>query len=139
MKIEINPDRDHIKWERISEIFLLINWGVRIPEDVKASFLTSSYICIVTESNEIIGFGRTVDDGKYYANLVDVAIHPDFQGKGIGKQVVKALTDQLVGYQFITLTAAPGKAGFYEKLGWLNQKSAYLIPKDEKQIKEHCE
>lgn len=139
MTIEINPNRDKIQWERISEIFLLINWGVRTPEDIKASFLTSSYICIVKKKNEIIGFGRTVDDGKYYANLVDIAIHPDYQGQGIGKKIVEAISEQLVGYHFITLTAAPGKAGFYEKIGWLNQKSAYLLPKDEKQIKEHCE
>jgi len=136
---EINPDLDSIKWERISEIFELVNWGFRSPTDIEAVFRKSSFTCFVKDNDEIIGFGRTVDDGKYYALLVDIALHPDYQMKGIGTRLVNELKSRLIGYNFITLTAAPNKEGFYKKLGWKKQKSAYLFPKDEKQIIDHCE
>ncbi|MDP4933726.1 MAG: GNAT family N-acetyltransferase, partial [Salibacteraceae bacterium] len=75
----------------------------------------------------------------YYALLVDVVIHPDYQAKGIGKTLVTELKNSLVGYEFITLTAAPNKDGFYQKIGWKRQKSSFIFPKDEKQANEHCE
>ena len=86
-----------------------------------------------------MGFGRTVDDGKYYALLVDVIVHPEHQSKGIGTQIVNELKSRLIGYNFITLTAVPNKEGFYQKIGWEKQKSAYIFPKDDKQRLEHCE
>ncbi len=56
-----------------------------------------------------------MDDGKYYALLVDIVIHPDHQSKGLGKTIVSELKNRLEGYEFITLTAAPNKDGFYKK------------------------
>ncbi len=136
---ELNPKLDLVNWKKISELFRLVNWGERELKEIEKSFRKSSVTCFVKDENEIIGFGRTVDDGKYYALLVDIVIHPNYQSKGIGKSIVNELRNRLDGYDFITLTAAPNKEGFYQKLGWKKQKSAYIFPKDEKQIYEHCE
>ena len=139
IKFEINPDLTQINWQHVSNLFQLVNWGTRPPKDSESSFRQSSFVSIVRSENDIIGFGRTVDDGKYYALIVDVVIHPKFQGQGIGTKIVAELKDQLKGYEFVTLTAAPGKDGFYEKTGWKKQKSSFIWPKDEKQAEEHCE
>ncbi len=136
---EINPDLASINWEELTAIFQLVNWGFRSPDEIKSAFEKSSFTCFVKEEKTIIGFGRTVDDGKYYALLVDVVVHPNHQAKKFGKTIVTKLKDSLVGYSFITLTAAPNKDGFYKKIGWKKQKSAFIFPKDEKQLKEHCE
>ena len=136
---QINPNLNSINWEKVSELFQKVNWGIRNPKDIERSFSKSSITCFVKDDDEVIGFGRTVDDGKYYALLVDIVIHPDYQSKGIGATIVNELKKGLRGYNFITLTAAPNKEGFYRKLGWKKQKTAFIFPKDEKQIKEHCE
>jgi ribosomal protein S18 acetylase RimI-like enzyme len=139
ISFELNPTLDLVNWKRISELFMLVNWGVREPKEIEKSFRASSVTCFVKEENEIIGFGRTVDDGKYYALLVDIVIHPNHQSKGIGKSIVNELRSRLEGYEFITLTAAPNKEDFYHRIGWKKQKSAFIFPKDEKQFNEHCE
>jgi ribosomal protein S18 acetylase RimI-like enzyme len=139
ISFELNPTLALVNWKRISELFVLVDWEKRAPKEIEKSFRTSSVTCFVKDENEIIGFGRTVDDGKYYALLVDIVIHPDYQSKGIGKSIVNELRNRLEGYEFITLTAAPNKEGFYQKIGWKKQKSAFIFPKDEKQINEHCE
>ncbi|WP_426430912.1 GNAT family N-acetyltransferase [Winogradskyella sp. HB-48] len=139
MEVIINPDLETINWKDISELFQHVNWGIRQPEDIKNAFKKSSVTCFVKDKNRVVGFGRTVDDGKYYALLVDVVVHPEYQAKGIGTQIVNEIKSRLNSYNFITLTAAPNKEGFYEKLGWKKQKSAYIFPKDEKQGLEHCE
>lgn len=139
MQVELNPALDQVDWEQISSLFELVNWGKREPEEIKRAFSQSSVTCIVKNGADIVGFGRTVDDGKYYALLVDIVVHPSFQAKGIGRTIVNELMGQLHGYNFITLTAAPNKEGFYQNLGWKKQKSAFIFPKDEKQMLEHCE
>ena len=139
MKIQINPNLNNIDWNEISNIFELVDWGHRLPGDIKNAFQKSSVTCFITKNNAVLGFGRSVDDGKYYALLVDIVVHPNHQGKGIGKMIVNEIKNRLIGYNFITLTAAPNKERFYQKLGWEKQKSSYIFPKDEKQRKEHCE
>lgn len=139
MEVLVNPDLKTIDWKVISEIFQEVNWGIRQPEEIKNAFKKSSVTCFIKDEESIVGFGRTVDDGKYYALLVDVVVRPKYHSQGIGTQIVNVLKDRLVDYSFITLTAAPNKEGFYQKIGWEKQKSAYIFPKDERQRIEHCE
>ena len=87
----------------------------------------------VYHGGTLIGFGRTLDDEKYYALIVDVAVKPEFQGAGFGRDIVTYLKDQLSSYRFITLTCAPGKDEFYTRLGWQKQKSAFIWPVSENQ------
>ena len=139
LNYQLNPKLKTRDWQRISELFELVNWGKRAPNEIRNAFNKSSFVYVVRANKEIIAFSRTMDDGMYYALLVDVVVHPDYQGVGIGKRMVDELVLQLKGYEFITLTAAPNKEGFYKKIGWRKQKSAFIVPKDLKQEKEHCE
>lgn len=72
------------------------------------------------EGDELVGTGRIVSDGFYQAFICDVIIHPEYQGRGIGK----AITEKLMNYSrengvvFLQLSCAKGKTGFYEKLGF---------------------
>lgn len=127
-----------IDWQQIADMFLAVGWNARTPENIQLSFERSSHVCFIKEGNDIIAFGRTVDDGLYYGLIVDVAVRPDKQALGLGTQIVSHLRDQMKGYSFITLTAAPGKDGFYEKTGWKKQKSAFIWPRDSKQEEQHC-
>ncbi len=120
MSFELNPILDSVNWIRISELFELVNWGIREPKEIEKSFRASSVTCFVKDESEIIGFGRTVDDGRYYALLVDIVIHPNHQSKGIGKSIVNELQNRLEGYEFITFTAAPNKEDFHHKI-WLEK------------------
>ncbi len=135
----IQNNLENVNWRRVSELFESVGWGYRSPEKIEESFRASTHTCFIcTDKQELVAFGRTVDDGIYYALLVDVVVHPDFQGKGLGKTVVENLKSKLAGYNFVTLTAAPEKDGFYKKMGWKRQKSAFIWPKDEKQEQQHC-
>lgn len=78
-----------------------------------------------------------MDDGRYYAMLVDVVVKPSHQKLGLGREVVSYLRERLTSYNFITLTAAPGKEAFYLKLGWQRQETAMIWPVSESQREQH--
>jgi predicted N-acetyltransferase YhbS len=128
----------NVDWNAVAALFVEVGWGERQPEQIRAAFEKSSYVIFIYEAGELVAVGRTMDDGCYYAMLVDVAVKPTVQGRGIGSDVVHYLREQLVGYRFVTLTAAVGKDEFYLKLGWLRQKSAMIWPMSGQQREAHA-
>lgn len=137
MKIEFNSNIESVNWQRASEIFSLVGWGVRNAEDIQLAFGKSSFVRFAYSNNILVGFGRTVDDGRYYALIVDLVVHPDFQRRGIGSNILLDLKNSLEGYVFTTLTSAVGKEEFYEKQGWKKQTTGFIWPRSEKQRKEN--
>ncbi|MBN8222626.1 MAG: GNAT family N-acetyltransferase [Spirochaetes bacterium] len=136
----LSEEREMIPWQRVCELLEKVGWGVRAHDLVRDSFEKSKYAVFVWHGDKLVGFGRGMDDGHYYAMLVDIVIDPEHQAKGLGKKITTLLKDRLLNdkFIFITLTAAVGKNDFYRKLGWRQQKSAYIWPKDTKQADAHA-
>jgi hypothetical protein len=129
---------ENVDWSSVATLFEEVGWGQRDPELIRCAFEKSSHVMFVHDGKELIAFGRTLDDGCYYAMLVDVVVKPGLQLGGLGREIVTYLREQLTGYKFITLTTAPGKDEFYLKLGWLRQGSAMIWPVSEVQRELHA-
>jgi GNAT superfamily N-acetyltransferase len=140
-ELRLNPDLETIDWKNVDLLFEKVNWSERSVPDMKYAFGRSSFkVFLYNETGEIIAFGRTIDDGRFYAQLADIVVDPAYQGHGLGKLVVETLTDQLKDFNFITLTSASYSADkFYRRLGWEKQSSAFIFPLSEKQYRKHTE
>jgi ribosomal protein S18 acetylase RimI-like enzyme len=68
----------------------------------------------------LVGFARCTGDGVIEATVWDVAVHPLYQGAGLGKQLMVYVLDLLKAMQVerISLFADPGVVGFYSAQGW---------------------
>ena len=68
----------------------------------------------------LIGFARCTGDGILEATVWDVAIHPIYQGSGLGKELMKYILENLrgMGISRVTLFADPGVVAFYKSQGW---------------------
>jgi aralkylamine N-acetyltransferase len=139
MKIVYTNSTENIDWGDVTKLFQAVGWGERIPENVRRAFEHSSFMRFAWIDRELVGVGRTVDDGYYYGWIVDLAILPQYQGQGIGTKILSELERDLQPFLTTMLTAAPGKGGFYEKLGWHKQRSAYILPRSEQQKHSLCE
>lgn len=139
MNIRYVNETKEVDWQQVAKIISTIGWGERSPEDLKCAFQKSTAVRFAYIDNELVGMGRTVDDGQYYGWIVDLAILPAHQGKGIGTYILKELEEDLKPFETTMLTAAPGKSGFYEKLGWLKQTAAYIWPRSEEQKRAFTE
>ncbi|RDZ44279.1 N-acetyltransferase [Haloferax sp. Atlit-10N] len=68
----------------------------------------------------VVGMGRLVGDGGTVFQVVDVAVHPDHQGRGLGTRVMDALVDYLdreaPPSAFVNLLADVD--GYYERWGF---------------------
>ena len=71
--------------------------------------------------------GETFSADGVKITIRGVAVHPGFQGRGLGREIIGRLRDASASHRKIILYANPGKEGFYEKLGFLPMKTAMAI------------
>jgi aralkylamine N-acetyltransferase len=130
---------DHgISWVEVAALFRAVGWGERDPDEVRVAFARSTFKAFAFEGGELVGFGRTIDDGRFYATVVDVVVSPAHQRQGVGRAIVEDLQSRLQGFLVVTLTAAPPVQPFYRKLGWRNQTTAMIRPRSPEQARLNC-
>ena len=116
-----------ISTRQLNDLHQAVGWSSRslaqLEQALKASFSYVSAIHVHQDKEQLIGFARAISDGVFHATLLDIAVHPDFQGRKVGKNVVKTLVEQLHQAQIkdITLFASLHLVDFYHKLGFLSQ------------------
>jgi ribosomal protein S18 acetylase RimI-like enzyme len=120
-------DQESINWDELSNLYRIAPLGAKKPEDLKIAFSNSRYKCFVFDNEKLIGVGRALADGVDCSYLCDVAVHPDYQGMGLGKEIINKLKEFSAGHKKIILYANPGKEGFYQKLGFMRMRTAMAI------------
>ncbi len=124
-------DPSEVDWDELSELLRLAPLSDTPPEQLKIAFSNSRFMCFVYFKNRLVGAGRALSDGIDCSYIADIAVHPDFQGRGLGKAIVSKLVDLSEGHRKIILYSNPGKEGFYKKLGFLRMKTAMAIYNDQ--------
>ncbi|WP_346879495.1 GNAT family N-acetyltransferase [Clostridium sp. UBA3061] len=135
MNIKIEKNCDNVDWSLIPEILKL--GGMRyFDEATHKKAFENSYIAIfVYDNDNLIGFGRALSDGVYQGAIYDVAILPQYQGKGIGKLIVSTILESLPGCNVI-LYAAMGKEGFYNSFNFRKMKTGMALFNNAENMKE---
>jgi len=77
-------------------------------------------ISVYSKENEIIGFGRVISDGELHALICDVIIMPEYQGLGLGSELLQKLIMKCKKHDIlmIQLFSAKDKYRFYETHGF---------------------
>ena len=115
-------DHSEVDWDELSELYRIAPLGEISPEDLATAFSNSKFKSFVYLNNTLIGVGRGLADGVDCSYICDVAVHPEYQGIGLGKKIVEKLVAVSEGHKKIILYASPGKEGFYRKLGVLSNE-----------------
>ncbi|AFM41202.1 acetyltransferase [Desulfosporosinus acidiphilus SJ4] len=126
MSLKIQCDCSNIRWDLVSQTLKLVGMASYAPEIHKKAFENSHTVVFVFDDEKLVGFGRAISDGAYQAALYDLAILPEYQGKGIGRMIVNTIKRSLPNCNII-LYAALGKEGFYEKLDFRKMKTGMAL------------
>ncbi|WML45449.1 GNAT family N-acetyltransferase [Neobacillus sp. PS3-40] len=71
------------------------------------------------KTNQVVGFITAVSDGVLSAYIPFLEVLPQYQNKGIGKELVNRMLKQLKGIYMIDLCCDDDLVPFYEKYGML--------------------
>ena len=131
MQLTWKYDQESINWEKLSNLYKIAPLGDKKVDDLQKAFGNSMYKCFVFEDAQLVGVGRTLADGVDCAYICDIAVHPEYQGTGIGKSIIKKLMSLSEGHKKIILYANPGKEGLYKTLGFKRMSTAMAIFQDQ--------
>lgn len=134
MKLAWCLDQSGINWKALSHLYKIAPLGDKPAAGLEVVFSNSKYKCFVFDGSALVGAGRALADGLDCSYLCDIAVHPEYQGIGLGKQIVRHLIDQSRGHKKIILYANPGKEGFYSKLGFKKMNTAMAIFENEDEM-----
>ena len=82
----------------------------------------SLFSVCVRAGNELIGLGRIIGDGGCNFEVVDIAVHPDFQRQGLGRKIMESLMAYLrenaPSSAYVSLIADEGAPELYRQFGF---------------------
>lgn len=94
---------------------------------MKSMIRNANLIVTAWDKAQLIGISRTVTDFAYAAYLADLAVHQDYQKKGVGTDLILQTRKALEPTCFLTLLSAPKANEFYPKLGFESHPRAWVI------------
>lgn len=122
MDIQLTTDIDGVS--RLLELAPL--GKKRDPKLLETAFRNSALRVFVYDGPVLVGAGRALSDGVWRAAIYDVAVLPQYQGRGIGSMIMKHLIGS-AKVDVIMMYAAPGKSEFYERFGFRKMTTAMAI------------
>ena len=123
---------DYITSEEYMELRRKVGWCEFPLEEAQAGIDNAYMILCARDDEKAVGVVRLLWDGGYIAFLSDVIVDPEYQGKGIGRELVESCIDRIKsdmkpGYKVkMCLLAAKGKEPFYEKFGFAERPNEKL-------------
>jgi predicted N-acetyltransferase YhbS len=120
-----------ISAEKLADVFK--KSGIRRPvEDLPRlqKMIDQADITISAwDGGTLVGIARAITDFSYCCYLSDLAVDRDYQKKGIGKELVRRVHEQLGDDISLLLLASPIAMEYYPKIGFQKIENGYIMPR----------
>ena len=105
--------------EDLQNLFLSVNWeSGKHPEKLVVAMEHSDSVFSAWDNRKLIGLINALDDGIMTAYVHYLLVNPEYQGKGIGKELLRLITNKYSDYLRIVLVADDKEIGFYQNSGF---------------------
>ena len=115
----ISDDKNLLQVDRVHELLLTTYWAQTRPKETVVKSIENSFCFgIYDKDNVQVGFARCVTDFTTMFYLADVVVDEAHRGKGLGKALIKNLTEH---EHFATITGLLNTRdahGLYEQYGF---------------------
>ena len=103
----------------LSDLRESVGWN-RMEDEYNNPLMTSYYHIAVYEDGKLVGYIDSVSNGVTDAYIQDLMVHPDYQGKGLGTE----LMNQMIAYlkenriYIISVVFEESLKPFYDRFGF---------------------
>lgn len=111
-----------------------VNWKTLTREQAEKAIQGSLLTVVAFDDGQPVGMGRIVGDGAVICYIQDLIVIPDYQGSGVGQQIMEYLIDYVKKLKLpdteimLDLMCAVGREEFYKKYGFIARPTEKLGP-----------
>lgn len=117
MTITYLNDVDAIRADQLRGFF--VGWPNPPKPDRHLAILKGSYkVWLAMDGDHCIGFINSISDGIFCSFIPLLEVLPDYQGRGIGSELVQRMLSDLAGHYSIDVVCDEGVANFYGAHGF---------------------
>ena len=113
------------------ELYKASTLGERRPtaeRDRMAAMVRHANLLVTAwHAQRLVGLARTLTDFSYVGYLADLAVHADYQRRGIGKGLLARTRAEMGPKALLVVLAAPQAVDYYPGLGFSRHESAWVL------------
>lgn len=110
---------DRIETGEVVELYRANGWSsAEKPVELMAALRNSHSLATARIAGRLVGLGNAISDGHLVVYYPHLLVHPQFQGRGIGRKLMEALQERYRGFHQQMLTADGQAIEFYRKMGF---------------------
>ncbi len=132
MNVEYRTEKN-LPCDELYQLFLAVGWATEESttqeqlERFNIGFIESTFAFSAWINGKLVGCVRVLSDLHFRSVILDLAVLPEFQKKGIGRELVQRCLDACQGSEWLVQTDQA--KGFYEKIGFkVNTVHCLTIP-----------
>ena len=112
-------DTQDFQSKDLQDLFLSVGWSSgHYPEKLVIAMKNAGSVYTAWDHDKLIGLINALDDGIMTAYIHYLLVNPDYQGNGIGKELVRLLSEKYKDYLRTVLIAYDQEVGFYQNCGF---------------------
>ncbi len=129
MNVEYSNRKD-LPCNELYRLFLAVGWAVEgkttqaMIDNFNIGFLNSTFVFSAWIDGRLAGCVRALSDLHFRSVIYDLAVLPEYQHKGIGKELVQRCINACKGSEWLVQTDTA--KGFYEKIGFKENEDYFL-------------
>lgn len=98
--------------------------------EIIAGMLAHADVTVTARADGLlVGISRAITDFSYCTYLSDLAVDERFQGRGIGRELIRRTHASAGLHTTLILLAAPGARSYYPHIGMQQHDSCWIIPR----------
>ena len=103
----------------LSDLREAVGWN-RMEDEYNNPLMTSYYHIAVYEDDKMVGYIDSVSNGVTDAYIQDLMVHPDYQGKGLGTELMNQMITYLKEKRIyiISVVFEESLKPFYDRFGF---------------------
>ena len=99
------------------------------PERIAGMLRHADVLVTARSGGSLVGISRALTDFHHCTYLADLAVDAAYQGRGIGRELVRRTHEAAGLSTMLILLAAPKAATYYPHIGMTQHDSCWTIPR----------
>ena len=117
--IEIRGKEQTLTSKQLEDLFLSVEWSSgHFPDKLEIAMKNFETVYTAWDGDRLVGLISAMDDGIMTAYIHYLLVRPEYQGRGIGEQLIEKTKEKYKDYLRIVLVAYDEECGFYEHCGF---------------------